>query len=74
MRHEAASAASPRIAQRAGRGRAGVGACGVLGVGDIFRFLSFWFSQSPLADFSADDEVTLQDLFDFLAAYFRGCP
>lgn len=49
-------------------------ASGALGVGDIFRFLSFWFAQSPLADFNSDPGVTLQDLFDFLSAYFSGCP
>lgn len=56
------------------RCRADADASGSLGVGDVFRFLGLWFSNSPFADFNSDPGVTLQDLFDFLSAYFSGCP
>ncbi|MCC6320962.1 MAG: hypothetical protein IT438_05930 [Phycisphaerales bacterium] len=54
-------------------------------VGDIFYFLNQFFAQcgsvgnpAPACGRSADvndsGAITVQDLFDFLAAYFVGCP
>ncbi len=45
----------------------------VLGVGDIFAFLSEWFAGSNLADFDGDNRIAVQDIFAFLAAWFSGC-
>ena len=52
---------------------ADIDASGALNTGDIFWFLTLWFSGSPQADFNHADGVTVQDIFDFLAAFFTPC-
>ena len=34
----------------------------------------FFFSGFPAADFNHSGAVTVQDIFDFLIAYFTTCP
>ena len=46
---------------------------GMLGIPDIFAFLSAWFGQQPAADFDADGTVAVPDIFSFLSAWFAGC-
>ena len=36
-------------------------------------FLGGWFSGVPRADFNHDGFINVQDIFDFLAAWFLGC-
>lgn len=44
---------------------------GVVGVPDIFAFLSDWFAG--MGDFNGDGMSTVSDIFLFLAAWFAGC-
>jgi len=46
---------------------------GVIGVPDIFAFLSAWFAQSPATDFDGNGIIAVQDIFAFLSAWFAGC-
>ena len=43
---------------------------GVRNPGDIWYFTEQYMKAQPQADFDGDDAVTMQDLFDFLTAYF----
>lgn len=47
---------------------------GVVGVQDIFAYLSAWFARDSKTDINGVGGVTLQDVFDFLTAWFVGCP
>lgn len=44
-----------------------------LDIGDLFAFLSAYFSDSPTADLDSSGSVTVGDLFTFLSLYFAGC-
>lgn len=44
---------------------------GVLG---LLSYIEAFFLNSPFADFNHSGAVTVQDLFDYLAAWFAGCP
>lgn len=46
------------------------------GVGppDVFAYLNAWFAGLPEADVTGNGRVQLADLFEFIAAYFVGCP
>ena len=46
---------------------------GVLGVSDIFAFISAWFATDPRTDFDHSGSIEVQDIFAFLAAWFTGC-
>lgn len=46
---------------------------GVVGVQDVFDFLTMFFQNLPGADFNRVGGVTVQDIFDFLGAFFSGC-
>jgi hypothetical protein len=46
---------------------------GLVGVQDIFDFLTAYFAADARADVNHADGVTVQDIFDFLLAYFAGC-
>jgi len=37
-------------------------------------FLHAWFSGERDADFNGSGAISVQDLFDFLRAWFTGCP
>jgi hypothetical protein len=53
--------------------RADYNADGVLGVQDIFDFLSGWFAGSCQSDYDHSGVLGVQDIFDFLAGWFAGC-
>lgn len=40
---------------------------------DVPAFIDSWLVRDPRADFNRLDGPSLQDLFDFLTAYFTGC-
>lgn len=40
---------------------------------DLFDYLTVYFSNGPGADFNNSGGVSVQDLFEFLAAWFQGC-
>jgi hypothetical protein len=42
-------------------------------VGDIFSFLTGWFSGVPQADINQNGTIEVQDIFDFLNIWFAGC-
>lgn len=44
---------------------------GMISVDDVFYFLADWFRG--FADFNGNNGTTIQDIFDFLAAYFGPC-
>lgn len=44
-----------------------------LGVGDIFAFLTDFFSNNPRADIDGSGAPGVGDIFQFLALYFSGC-
>lgn len=44
------------------------------GVGGLFAFFDAFFTGNPFADFNQDQTITIQDAFDFLNAWFAGCP
>jgi len=46
---------------------------GVVGVPDIFAFLSAWFAMNPAADIDMDGAITVPDIFSFLSLWFAGC-
>lgn len=49
---------------------------GAVSIQDLFVFLSYFFTNNPLADLNASGGVTLQDVFDFLDCFFlppEGC-
>jgi len=46
---------------------------GVLGVPDIFAFLSAWFATDPRTDLDGSGIVDVPDIFAFLSAWFAGC-
>jgi hypothetical protein len=46
---------------------------GVIGVQDIFAFISAWFAGDPRTDFNGSGTVEVQDLFAYLSAWFVGC-
>jgi len=46
---------------------------GVLGVPDIFAFLSAWFAADPRTDLNGSGIVDVPDIFAFLSAWFAGC-
>jgi hypothetical protein len=39
----------------------------------LFDFLAACFAGEFRADFNNSQSLTVQDIFDFLAAYFSGC-
>lgn len=41
---------------------------------DIFAYLQAWFDCRLRADFNHDGTMNTQDIFDFLNAWFAGCP
>ncbi|HVU63358.1 MAG TPA: hypothetical protein VHC70_05245 [Phycisphaerales bacterium] len=41
---------------------------------DLFAFLNDWLAASPRADFNNVNGRNLQDIFDFLIAWFMQCP
>ena len=43
---------------------------GVRNPGDIWYYTEQFMAHHPQADFNGDDAVTMQDLFEFIAAYF----
>jgi hypothetical protein len=45
-----------------------------VGVQDLFLFLELFFREDPRADVNELGGISVQDIFDFLAAYFSGCP
>lgn len=53
--------------------RANVDRAGGVDVGDIFAFLSLYFSGAAGAEFDGVPGIGTGDLFGFLAEYFRGC-
>jgi hypothetical protein len=40
---------------------------------DILEFLDAWFAREPRADINASGAFTVQDVLDFLAAFFATC-
>lgn len=44
------------------------------GVGGLFAFFDAFFTGNPFADFNRNQTITIQDAFDFLNAWFAGCP
>ena len=38
-----------------------------------FLIFAAYFANQPGADFNGSSVVSVQDIFDFLAAYFAGC-
>ena len=46
---------------------------GSITVGDIFVFLSAWFSNKPSADINGDGHITVADIFAFLDHWFARC-
>jgi hypothetical protein len=43
------------------------------GISGLFRFIDLFLTGSPDADFNADNTVTVEDLFRFIAAWSAGC-
>jgi hypothetical protein len=39
----------------------------------VFDLLGAYFSSPPAADLNRSRAVSVQDIFDFLSAYFAGC-
>lgn len=64
---------SAHIAHLACGCRADFDQSGASTVDDVLSYLSAWLSGSQLSDTNGDLVLTVQDLFDFLDAYFRGC-
>jgi len=46
---------------------------GMIGVPDIFAFLSAWFAQNLSADLNGNGILDVPDIFAFLSAWFAGC-
>lgn len=42
-------------------------------VEDLFGFLIGFFGEQQVGDFDRNGEWTIEDVFEFLSAYFRGC-
>jgi hypothetical protein len=36
--------------------------------------VNVWLASDPRADFNGMDGINVQDIFDFLNAWFAGCP
>lgn len=53
--------------------RADIDGNGVVGVPDIFLFLSLWFSGDARADINGNGSNGVDDIFAFLALWFAGC-
>jgi hypothetical protein len=53
--------------------RADVDANAMLSVGDIFVFLTHWFSNQSEGDWDRSGTVSVEDVFAFLASWFEGC-
>jgi len=53
--------------------RADADGSGAANQDDLFWFLQFWFLRRDEADLNRNGEVSLQDLFDFVAVYLAGC-
>lgn len=40
---------------------------------DVFDFLSMWLASDPKGDFNHDGVMAVQDIIDFVGAWFQGC-
>jgi len=47
---------------------------GIVNLADLYTFIDQWFANAPRGDFNRDTRFSPQDVFDYLGAYFAGCP